>query len=63
LKHDAFIDCHEILYIPKEKLIEQINNNLTHYKGQLIAEDLNSLIEGVKASDLFSQKEKSEFFK
>ncbi|MDR3226283.1 MAG: hypothetical protein LBT56_01245 [Prevotellaceae bacterium] len=62
LKYDSFIDCHELSKIKKDTLLEQINNKITEYKGELTEEDLEMLMENLRKSDLYSKVEKDTFF-
>jgi hypothetical protein len=63
LNYDSFIDCHALLYIHKEELIKQVQKNTAHYKGHLTEEDLSRIIEALRTSDLYSEREKTEIFK
>jgi hypothetical protein len=62
LKYDSFIDCHEILQIPKNKLAEQIRNKLTEYRDSLTKEDEEILLNGLRNSNLYSEIEKDIYF-
>jgi hypothetical protein len=63
LQYDSFIGCHELSKISKSRLTEQIQNNLTSFKGELRTDDLERLLENLRNSKLYSKIEKETFFK
>jgi len=63
LNYDSFIDAHAISTIPKDKLKNQISKGLTKFKGSLTQEDEKLLLESLRCSDLYSEYEKTSFFK
>ena len=63
LKYDSYIDCHAISLISKDKLLRQIQNERTTFKGFLTDEDIELLLENLRKSDLYSEDEKDSFFK
>ena len=63
LSHDSFIACHALSQIPKTKLAQQVECGAAQFKGTLLPEDLELLLENLRASKLYSKIEKETFFK
>ncbi|MDR2358177.1 MAG: hypothetical protein LBD87_00055 [Prevotellaceae bacterium] len=63
LSYDSFIACHALSQIPKIKLAQQIECGAAQFKGTLLTEDLELLLENLRSSKLYSKVEKETFFK
>jgi hypothetical protein len=63
LKYDSFIDCHQLSTISKNILANQINTRKTKFIEILKVEDIGLLLENLRASDLYTEKEKESFFR
>lgn len=63
LKHDSFLCCTEITTLNKKELSISISNKITMVKGFLQDEHLKDILNLVRTSNLFSDKEKKTFFK
>jgi hypothetical protein len=62
LTYDSFIACHKISLISKNKLSEQIRKGSTKYVETLTKEDEELLLNGLRNSKLYSEKEKKRYF-
>jgi hypothetical protein len=62
LTHDSFIACHKISLISKNTLSEQIRRGLAKYKDRLTNEDEELLLDALRSSDLYSEKQKKRYF-
>lgn len=62
LKYQSYLDCHTLQKVKKKVLLDSYKNNKTFLKGVLTTEHLNDILGMVRASDLFTPREKREFF-
>lgn len=62
LRYDSFLGANELQTRPVSALIKSMQNGQTSIVGQLTDEDLNAVLEACRNSDLFSAKEKRQFF-
>lgn len=63
LSHSSYLCCSHLKKISRKQLAESIVDNQTNLKGTLSSEDLQSILEKVKHSKIYSNKEKESFFK
>ena len=61
LKHNSYINCAQIIKIPKVSLKADIESGVAKHKGKLSQADINTILELVNKSDVFSDADK-EFF-
>lgn len=62
LRYDSFLGANELQTRPVSTLIKSMQLGQTSIVGQLTEEDLNTVLEACRNSDLFSAKEKRQFF-
>lgn len=62
LRYDSFLGANEILIRDVSVLSESIKDGQTQIIGQLLEKDLIQVIEACRNSDLFTPKEKRQFF-
>lgn len=62
LRYDSFLGANELQTRPIERLAESMKQGQTTIVGQLTSEDLSMVLEACRNSDLFSPKEKRQFF-
>lgn len=62
LKYDSFLSASTIIKKSKAEISKSIEFNMTTFKGSLIQEDLDNVLEMLRASKLYSKKEKELFF-
>jgi len=62
LDYDSFIDATKIRTLNKKSIATDICNQKTQIKGSLTENDLDMLLDAVRASKLFSKIEKDHFF-
>lgn len=62
LRYDSFLGANELQTRPIERLAESKKQGQTAIVGQLTSEDLSMVLEACRNSDLFSPKEKRQFF-
>lgn len=62
LRYDSFLGAGELQIRPLEALVKSMQNGQTSVVGRLTDEDLAIVLETCRHSDLFSQKEKQQFF-
>lgn len=63
LKYDSFLDCHELSYISKPKLLAEFQSGEVQRRGSLADSDLEIVLDVVRESTLFSEYEKETVFK
>lgn len=62
LRYDSFLGANELQTRPVSVLAESIQNGQTSIVGQLTDEDLAAVLEACRDSNLFSAKEKRQYF-
>lgn len=62
LRYDSFLSANNLLTRPIADLVKSMQEGQTSVVGQLIDEDLSSILIACRESDLFSPKEKRQFF-
>lgn len=62
LRYDSFLGADDLLTRPISDLVKSMQNGQTSIVGHLTVEDLNAILEACRESDLFSAKEKRQFF-
>lgn len=62
LRYDSFLGANELLVRTVNELAVSMQNGQTSIVGQLTEEDLNTLLEACRNSELFTNKEKRLFF-
>lgn len=62
LKYDSFLGANELQTRPISVLVKSMQGGQTSIVGQLTNEDLTAILEACRRSDLFSAKEKRQFF-
>ena len=62
LTHNSYLDCSQIIKIAKTDLEDDINSKIASFRGTLFEDDLEQVMELIRASDVFTPKDK-EFFK
>lgn len=62
LRYDSFLAANELQTRPVSALVDSIKNGLTSIVGQLTPQDLSAVLEACRNSDLFSAKQKRQFF-
>lgn len=61
LNHLSFIDGHALSKLPKNKIIQELSEGKTIYKGVMLKEDIDILLKAALESPLFTQAEKKYF--
>lgn len=62
LRYDSFLSANNLLTRPIADLAKSMQEGQTSVVGQLTEEDLTSILFACRESDLFSPKEKKQFF-
>lgn len=62
LRYDSFLGANEVHSRTVSDLVKSMQNGQTSFVGQLTDEDLTAILEMCRKSDLFSVKEKRQFF-
>lgn len=62
LRYDSFLGANELQTRPVDTLAESMKNGHTSIVGQLTDEDLTAVLDACRNSDLFSAKEKKQYF-
>ena len=62
LRYDSFLGANELQIRPVAALIKSMQEGQTSIVGQLTDEDLTLVLEACRNSNLFSEKEKLQFF-
>ncbi|MCH5227673.1 MAG: hypothetical protein J1F16_07675 [Muribaculaceae bacterium] len=62
LRYDSFLGANEILVREISVLTQSMKNGQTQIVGQLHEKDLKHVLEACRNSDLFTPKEKRQFF-
>lgn len=62
LRYDSFLGANELQTRPVDALVRSMQTGNTILVGELIADDLERILEACRNSDLFSPKEKRQFF-
>jgi hypothetical protein len=63
LDYDSFVGCHELISISRTDLVNQLSCGSVQIRGVLKEHDISVMMDAVRGSDLFTQKEKDTFFK
>ena len=61
LTHQSFIACYKLLKLCKTDLIEELHSGKTKFKGRILQEHMEMLLEAAIKSPVFSSKEKELF--
>ena len=62
LKYDSFLSATQIMTIGKSALAADISSQIAKIVGEMKAEHLERLLDAANMSELFSDKEKEDFF-
>lgn len=62
LHYDSFLGANELQTRPVSALVESMKNGQTSIVGRLTDEDLSAVLEACRNSDLFTAKQKRQFF-
>lgn len=62
LKYDSFLSANELQTRTISALTQSMKNGQTSIVGQLTENDLTAILDACRKSDLFSAKEKRQFF-
>lgn len=62
LRYDSFLGANELQTRTIEILAESMQNGQTSIVGELTSQDLTAILEACRNSDLFTVKEKKQFF-
>ena len=62
LTHESYLNCASLTTIDKNKLASSIASGQTSIKGSLSRADINSVLEKVRSSKLYSKVERDSFF-
>lgn len=62
LRYDSFLGANNLLTRPIVDLVKSMQDGQTTIVGHLTDEDLTAILEACRKSDLFSNKEKKQFF-
>lgn len=62
LKYDSFLSASTIIKKSNLEIAKSIEFSMTTFKGSLNQEDLDNVLEMLRASKLYSKKEKEQFF-
>lgn len=62
LRYDSFLGANNLLTRPMADLVKSMQDGQTSIVGKLTDEDLNTILNACRESDLFSTKEKRQFF-
>lgn len=62
LTRNSYLDCSQIIRISKRDLSADLESGVASYRGKLSAEDMDTVLELVRSSEVFSPAEK-EFFR
>lgn len=62
LRYDSFLGANELQTRPLSVLVKSMQDGQTSIVGQLTEEDLTAILEACRNCDLFSPKEKAQFF-
>ncbi len=62
LRYDSFLGANNLLTRPIVDLVKSMQDGQTTIVGHLTDEDLTALLDACRKSDLFSNKEKKQFF-
>lgn len=63
LNYDSYLCCSEMIPINKSSLVEGLKEQRTTIKGELVADDLENILQMVRSSDIYTELEKEIFFK
>lgn len=61
LTHNSFLDCSQIIRISKRDLSSDLASGIASYRGKLRTEDMNTVLDLVRNSEVFSPAEKVFF--
>ena len=62
LSYDSYLGANEVQVRTVDKIATSMQNGQTSIVGELTKDDLEKVLEACRNSDLFSEKEKSQFF-
>lgn len=62
LRYDSFLGANELQTRPVSVLVKSMQDGQTSIVGQLTNEDLAAILNACRTSDLFSNKEKRQYF-
>ncbi len=62
LRYDSFLGANELQTRPLSALVKSMQNGQTSIVGQLTDEDLAAVLDACRNCDLFSAKEKRQYF-
>ncbi|MCH5345947.1 MAG: hypothetical protein J1E63_02490 [Muribaculaceae bacterium] len=62
LRYNSFLGANEIQVRTIDRLVNSMKNRQTSIVGELTESDLNNVLDACRRSDLFSEKEKRQFF-
>lgn len=62
LRYDSFLGADELLTRPITDLVQSMQNGQTSIVGHLTDEDLSAVLQACRDCELFSAKEKRQFF-
>lgn len=62
LRYDSFLGANNLLTRPMADLVKSMKDGQTSIVGTLTDEDLNAILNACRESDLFTAKEKRQFF-
>lgn len=62
LRYDSFLSACELQTRPLSVLVESMKNGQTSIVGRLTDNDLTSVLDACRSSDVFSPKQKRQFF-
>lgn len=62
LKYDSFVCGSSLIKMPREHIAQSIAGGRTSFVGSMKESDMDGLLQAVRDSRLFSQREKRDFF-
>ncbi|MBO7227026.1 MAG: hypothetical protein J6V33_05540 [Bacteroidales bacterium] len=63
LNYDSYLCCSKMITMNKSSLIKGLSDRRTTIKGELVADDLENILQMVRSSDIYTELEKEIFFK
>lgn len=63
LHHSSYLCCSHLKKLTKSDFLSKIRSQAIEVKGELTPADLNRALERIRGSKIYSNKEKSTFFK
>lgn len=61
LEYTSFVAGHELAYLDKQDLIDELSIGKAQFKGRMLEQDISILLGAAEQSPLFSEKEKELF--